>query len=80
MFQLALIGGLLAAVVYVFITYPMILLIPALIAAAKLAIGWALHLRDKKRASKRPPLPCEGHKGTWSNPDYFTEDELNNKE
>ena len=79
MFQLALIGGLIAGIAYVFITYPMIILIPALIAAFKLAIGWALHLRDKKKASKRPPLPCEGHKGTWSNPEFFTQEELEDK-
>lgn len=57
-----------------------VIFIPILWGFITLLVAWLLHRRDKKKASKRPPLPCEGHKGTWSNPDYFTEDELNNKD
>jgi len=72
--------GLIAAILSIIVEYPLLILIPSLFAAIKLTLAILLHRRDQKKVAHLPSLPCEGHKGTWSNPEFFTEEELNSKE
>ena len=83
MFNLAILGffvAIIISIILIIIEYPLLMLIPALLTAIKLTLAIILHYRDKKKAAHLPPLPCESHKGTWSNPKFFTEEELNSKE
>jgi len=82
-FNLAILGlfvGVIVSIILILMEYPLLILIPALLSVIKLSIAVALHIRDKKKAAHLPSLPCEGHKGTWSNPKYFSEEELESKE
>ena len=54
--------------------------LPMIWGVLKLVGGLSFYLWDRKRIKKLPSLPCDGHKGTWSNPKYFTEEELKSKD
>lgn len=80
MFQFALVFGPIIGLIGAIIMHPWLLFIPLAIGACVLIVAIILHLRDKRKAKKFRPLPCDGHKGTWSNPEFFSEEELKSKD
>ena len=80
MFQFALVFGPVVGIILIIIEYPLIMMIPVVWGVLKLIGGLSFYFWDKKKKKDLPALPCDGHKGTWSNPKYFTEEELNSKE